>query len=215
MPVTFTGVSDDSRRVVPGGLFIAVKGTVADGHDYLDDVAGRAGAVIVEDAARTALPAFIVRDGRRASAVAAAAAFDEPARHLRLVGVTGTNGKTTTTLLVAHILGLDRRVVGASTTDGVRIDGRQVAWGDYAGTNGARIVLRDASVEAAVLEFARRGLIKKGLGVDAYEVGAVINIGSANTRTMSKGRGVTAAFSGESKQCGTVACRRRLWLAAR
>lgn len=92
--------------------------------------------------------------------------------------VTGTNGKTTTTLLVAHILGLDGRVVGAATTDGVRIGGQQVAWGDYAGANGARIVLADASVQAAVLEFARRGLIYKGLTVDAYEVGAVLNVGS-------------------------------------
>ncbi|HET6680769.1 MAG TPA: UDP-N-acetylmuramoyl-L-alanyl-D-glutamate--2,6-diaminopimelate ligase [Gemmatimonadaceae bacterium] len=104
IPATLTGVADDSRRVVPGGLFTAVKGTIADGHDYLDDVAGTAGAVIVEDAARTRLPAFIVRDGRRASAVAAAAAFDEPARRLRLVGVTGTNGKTTTVGILRHLL---------------------------------------------------------------------------------------------------------------
>ena len=95
-----------------------------------------------------------------------------------VVAVTGTNGKTTTTLLVAHILGLDGRVVGAATTDGVRIGGTHVAWGDLAGPSGARIVLRDASVEAAVLESARQGLLYKGLAVDWCDVGAVLNVGN-------------------------------------
>ena len=95
-----------------------------------------------------------------------------------IAAVTGTNGKTTTTLLVAHILGLDGRIVGATTTDGVRIGGTHVAWGDLAGPTGARIVLRDSSVEAAVLESARQGLLYKGLSVDWCDVGAVLNVGS-------------------------------------
>jgi UDP-N-acetylmuramoyl-L-alanyl-D-glutamate--2,6-diaminopimelate ligase len=102
---SITAITDDSRAVQPGGLFIAVRGVDRDGHDYLD-AAARAGAavVIVQDAARTKLPALVVNDGRRSAAIAAAAAYAFPARDLQLVGVTGTNGKTTTVNMLRHLL---------------------------------------------------------------------------------------------------------------
>ena len=104
MPNDLTGISDDSRQVVPGSLFIAVRGTARDGHDFLPALADRAGAAIVEDASRTTLPAFVVSDARRAAPIAAAAAYAEPGRALQLVGVTGTNGKTTTVGMLRHLL---------------------------------------------------------------------------------------------------------------
>src|SRR5581483_10196995 len=99
------GITDDSRAVRPGFLFVAVRGTERDGHDYLE-AAERAGAsaAIVQDAARTTLPALVVNDGRRAAAIAGAAAYGWPARELLLVGVTGTNGKTTTVNMLRHLL---------------------------------------------------------------------------------------------------------------
>src|SRR3954471_7386865 len=104
LPREITGISDDSRRVRPGELFIAVRGWNTDGHDYLDAAAKRgAAAVIVEDASRTSLPSLEVREGRRSAAIAAAVAHGEPARGLRLLGVTGTNGKTTTTSIMRHL----------------------------------------------------------------------------------------------------------------
>jgi UDP-N-acetylmuramoyl-L-alanyl-D-glutamate--2,6-diaminopimelate ligase len=91
-----------------------VRGTERDGHDYLDAAAGAgATAAIVEDASRTSLPALVVRDGRRAAAIAAAAAFGFPARELTLVGVTGTNGKTTTVNMLRHLID-ERRMRSAS-----------------------------------------------------------------------------------------------------
>lgn len=105
LPATVGAITDDSRAVAAGSLFIAVKGAVRDGHDFLPMAAERGAAVaIVEEAERTALPALVVREGRRAAAVAAAAAFGEPARSLRIVGVTGTNGKTTTVGMMRHLL---------------------------------------------------------------------------------------------------------------
>jgi UDP-N-acetylmuramoyl-L-alanyl-D-glutamate--2,6-diaminopimelate ligase len=105
LPPQASGISDDSRTVEPGGLFIAVRGWQNDGHDFLDAAAARgASCVIVEDAARTAMPALVVRKGREAAALAAATAFGNPARELTLVGVTGTNGKTTTTSILRHLL---------------------------------------------------------------------------------------------------------------
>src|SRR5512143_3184989 len=105
LPDAITGVTDDSRAVRDGFLFVAVRGSERDGHDYLDAAAAAgASAVIVEDASRATSPALVVNDGRRAAAVAGAAAYGWPARELQLVGVTGTNGKTTTVNMLRHLL---------------------------------------------------------------------------------------------------------------
>ena len=104
MPDTLTGITDDSRQVTEGSLFVAVRGTARDGHDFLAGIADRAGAAIVEDPSRTTLPAFVVSDARRAAPIAAAVAYGEPGSRLRLVGVTGTNGKTTTVGMLRHLL---------------------------------------------------------------------------------------------------------------
>lgn len=105
LPPEATGISDDSRTVEPGDLFIAVRGWQKDGHDYLEAAAAR-GAVcaIVEDAGRSGIPALVVRKGRESAALAAGTAYGNPARELNLVGVTGTNGKTTTTSILRHLM---------------------------------------------------------------------------------------------------------------
>src|SRR5690606_33583423 len=105
LPSDVDALTDDSRRVTPGALFVAVRGTIADGHDYLASAAERGATVaLVEDASRTSLPALVVRNGRRAAALAAAAAYEHPAQGLTLIAVTGTNGKTTTVGLLRHVL---------------------------------------------------------------------------------------------------------------
>jgi UDP-N-acetylmuramoyl-L-alanyl-D-glutamate--2,6-diaminopimelate ligase len=104
IPEVAGGISDDSRKVSHGDLFIAVRGWNSDGHDFLDAAAQRGAAIaIVEDPSRTTLPSLVVREGRRAAAVASATAYGDPARELSLLGVTGTNGKTTTTSIMRHL----------------------------------------------------------------------------------------------------------------
>lgn len=101
-----TGISDDSRAVRPGDLYCAILGYSDDGHRYLADAA-RAGAVaaLVEHRnAEIELAQFEVANSRRAAAIAAQLVFSHPAEHLKLVGVTGTNGKTTTALVARHVL---------------------------------------------------------------------------------------------------------------
>jgi UDP-N-acetylmuramoyl-L-alanyl-D-glutamate--2,6-diaminopimelate ligase len=104
LPVEVTGISDDSRSVQRGDLFIAVRGSNNDGHEFLN-AAAQAGAAmaVVEDPTRTHLPTLVVRDGRRAAALTAATAYGNPAASLTMLGVTGTNGKTTTTSIMRHL----------------------------------------------------------------------------------------------------------------
>jgi UDP-N-acetylmuramoyl-L-alanyl-D-glutamate--2,6-diaminopimelate ligase len=104
LPRSVADITEDSRTVVDGGLFLAVRGSVMDGHAFLGDAAMHGAAAAVVEDAGTDLPVLIVNDSRRAAAVAASAAFGFPARMLRLVGVTGTNGKTTTVNILRHLL---------------------------------------------------------------------------------------------------------------
>jgi cyanophycin synthetase len=98
-----------------------------------------------------------------------------PAR-IPIVAVTGTNGKTTTVRMVGHVLRHAGLRVGTACTDGVHIGGRLVYAGDASGPRSAEMVLDDPSVEAAVLETARGGIVRRGLGYDRADVAVVTNI---------------------------------------
>ena len=99
-----SSVSMDSRAVEQGAWFVAVRGSQIDGHRFLDQaVTSGAAAVVVEQASGARVPEIVVRDGRRAAVALGRAWFGEPAQRLALIGVTGTNGKTTTTGLVRHL----------------------------------------------------------------------------------------------------------------
>ncbi|HEX7183682.1 MAG TPA: cyanophycin synthetase [Thermoanaerobaculia bacterium] len=95
-----------------------------------------------------------------------------------MAAITGTNGKTTTTRMVGHILKLAGYTVGMTTTDGVYIDGVLTVRGDMTGPWSSQLVLRDPSVDAAVLETARGGIVRSGLGWRKCNVGAVLNVAS-------------------------------------
>ncbi|HEV8123671.1 MAG TPA: UDP-N-acetylmuramoyl-L-alanyl-D-glutamate--2,6-diaminopimelate ligase [Gemmatimonadales bacterium] len=102
--VALTGITDDTRSLQPGMLYVAVRGTQADGHRFVADAVGRgAAALVVESPQGAGVPEIVVQDSRRAAGAAARAWFGRPADHLALVAVTGTNGKTTTTALVRHL----------------------------------------------------------------------------------------------------------------
>ena len=97
-----------------------------------------------------------------------------------VVGVTGTNGKTTTVRLIAHLLSETGLRVGMTGTDGVYINNRLIDTGDCSGPKSARNVLMHPDVDAAVLETARGGLLREGLGFDRCEVAVVTNIGEGD-----------------------------------
>ncbi len=95
-----------------------------------------------------------------------------------IASITGTNGKTTTCRMLAHILETAGHTVGMSSTDGVYIDGRLSVRGDMTGPASARIVLRDPSVDIAVMETARGGLLRAGMGYRQSDVSACLNVAS-------------------------------------
>ena len=98
-------LSVDSRSIERGTFYIAVRGSQADGHRFVADAVGRgASAIIVETPQKSGVPEIVVRDSRRAALVLGAGWYGHPGRSLTLIGVTGTNGKTTTTGLIRHLL---------------------------------------------------------------------------------------------------------------
>ncbi len=93
-----------------------------------------------------------------------------------IAAITGTNGKTTTTRMLGHIFKMRGEVVGMTTTDGVYIDGRRTVEGDMTGPASAQMVLRDPSVSVAVLETARGGMLRAGLGYRYPDVACCLNV---------------------------------------
>lgn len=102
--------------------------------------------------------------------------FKEYDGNIPIISITGTNGKTTTTRLIAHILSISGKKVGMTTTGGIYINNKCINKGDTTGYYSAKTVLTNKEVEVAVLELARGGLIKAGLPYDLADVGIITNV---------------------------------------
>ncbi|MFL5576001.1 MAG: UDP-N-acetylmuramoyl-L-alanyl-D-glutamate--2,6-diaminopimelate ligase [Gemmatimonadaceae bacterium] len=185
LPSTVHGITDDSRAVKPGALFVAVRGSARDGHDFLAAAAAQgAAAAMVEDASRTTLPALVVRDGRRAAAVAAAAAYDEPARRLRLIAVTGTNGKTTTVGILRHLLDAPGARAASIGTLGVLVgsEGGELPGGGGLTTPGPielqRVLrnLADCGVRSVAMEVSSHSLDQRRVDGLRFEAAVFTNL---------------------------------------
>lgn len=126
-----------------------------------------------------------------------------------VASITGTNGKTSTTRLLAHISMTAGRRTGWSSTEGVYLHGEQVIQGDYSGPSGARHVLDDRSVEVGILETARGGLLLKGMGVTRNDVSVVTNVSADHLGT----QGIdTVDQLAEVKAIITTVTRRSGWV---
>lgn len=98
------------------------------------------------------------------------------AARIPIIAVSGTNGKTTTVRMIAHIMKLMGRRVGMTSTDGIVIDGRLIKKGDMSGPKSAQMVLQNPTVDTAVFEVARGGILREGLGYDRNDVAVVTNV---------------------------------------
>ncbi len=101
---------------------------------------------------------------------------DDSAAHFPIVSVTGTNGKTTVVRLIAHVLSATGKSVGMTSTSGTYVDGKCICRGDNSGPRSARALLSNKRIDAAVLETARGGIVREGLGYDLADVGVITNI---------------------------------------
>ncbi|MEX2030791.1 MAG: UDP-N-acetylmuramoyl-L-alanyl-D-glutamate--2,6-diaminopimelate ligase [Anaerolineales bacterium] len=154
IPVDLLGLTDDSRRVGPGFVFVAVRGVNLDGHQFMAAAAGAGAAALVgEDPdPDLGLPYVRVPDSRRALGRLAAAWHGHPARKLVMVGVTGTEGKTTTATLIHSILRAAGHSVGLITTV-------QAALGERIEDTGLHVTTPDAmDLQAYLAEMVRAGL---------------------------------------------------------
>jgi UDP-N-acetylmuramoyl-L-alanyl-D-glutamate--2,6-diaminopimelate ligase len=177
------GLSTDSRAVAPGDLFVALRGTSADGHDFLAEArALGAVALLVEraPAPEPGCPAVVVPDTRRALAPLSARFYGEPARELRLVGVTGTNGKTSTTFLVASMLEAAGVPTGVIGTVGVRYaDEHERAVNTTPESLDLQRTLRamrTKQVHAVAMEVSSHGLALGRVSGCRFEVAALTNL---------------------------------------
>jgi UDP-N-acetylmuramoyl-L-alanyl-D-glutamate--2,6-diaminopimelate ligase len=175
----------DDRQVRPGDLFVALPGTVDDGARYVAGALARgAAAVVVQEGAVVpeGTTALVVPAARRALGLLSAERYGWPARQLRLIGVTGTDGKTTTTNLIAAILRAAGRRVGVVSTVSAEIAGDQIDTGLHTTTPDAPDLQRylrqiaDAGGEDAVLEVTSHGLAQERVAGCDFDLAIMTNV---------------------------------------
>ena len=181
-----TGIAYDSRRVKPGDLFVAVEGLQADGHAFATDALARgASAVAVEREVKLPAGTLLVRMPSTRSGLAEVAAefYGRPSRRLKVAGITGTDGKTTTTHMAEHVLQASGVMAGAMSTVSFTVSGRETdnlsgqttieapevqAWL-------ARMV--EAGVAYAVIETTSHALVQERVRAVEFDVAAFTNVG--------------------------------------
>ncbi len=180
--VAVLGVSQDSRRVEPGDLFLAWKGTGVDAHDFVAEAASRGAiATVVERPLDVRIPQLVVTDGRRAAALAADVVMGSPSRELTTFGVTGTNGKTTTALLIRHLMGPDVPTavigtLGLIDREGVRPGSESLT---TPGPVQVAVWLRelaDGGMSAVVIEASSHALAQHRLDAVSFDVVVFTNL---------------------------------------
>jgi len=177
-------VTHDSRTVEPGGVFVAISGTRDDGHDHVPEAVARGAAAIVVERALPDLPVaqLVVDDARAALASAAAWWEGDPSHELVVVGITGTDGKTTTAYLAVAALEAAGRRTGMVGTISTRIGGTTEAHEEHATTPEAptlQATLRamvEAGDEVAVIETTSHGLALERVGSVAYDIAIFTNL---------------------------------------
>ncbi|MFZ1596461.1 MAG: UDP-N-acetylmuramoyl-L-alanyl-D-glutamate--2,6-diaminopimelate ligase [Anaerolineae bacterium] len=185
-----TSITADSRQVRPGTLFVAIFGLRVDGHEFIGQAAAQGAAAIVGELPPTEsgalsgaeIPYLQVANSRSALAWLAAAWHDFPARKLTVIGVTGTDGKTTTGTLIAHILRGAGRKVGLVTTVQADIGGHTLDTGlhvttpDALDTQHYLAEMVKAGCEVAVLESTSHGLHQRRVDACEFDLAIVTNI---------------------------------------
>jgi len=178
------GLTFDSRHVSASSIFVAVAGAHSDGHDFVAAAAAQgAAAAIVERAIDgVALPQIVVDDTRLSLATAAAWWYGDPSREMGVIGITGTDGKTTTSFLATAVLEAAGISVGLTTTAGLKIGPIRTANAEHVTTPEAPELqktlraMAEAGNEAAIVETTSHGLALHRVDEVAYDIGIFTNL---------------------------------------
>jgi UDP-N-acetylmuramoyl-L-alanyl-D-glutamate--2,6-diaminopimelate ligase len=181
--LSITGIAIDSRAVRPGYLFVAMKGGSADGHDYIQNAIDNGAAAIVGEVGRIATPTYIgLENPRQALTWLAAAFYDWPARKLTVIGVTGTDGKTTTCSLIYKILVAAGIKAGMISTVNAVIGDEKLDTGFHVTTPDAHDVqnylarMVASGLTHVVLETTSHGWSQYRVDACEFDIGVVTNI---------------------------------------
>ncbi|KPK91359.1 MAG: hypothetical protein AMJ88_13820 [Anaerolineae bacterium SM23_ 63] len=208
----------DSRQVLPGSMFVAVRGTVSDGHEYLPEAVSRGATALMGEEPDPSLgvPYLRVRDSRECLAHLAAAWYGNPSRKLVMVGVTGTDGKTTTVNLIYHILQAAGFKVGMITTVNAVIGERTLDTGLHVTTPDALDTQKylsqmvEVGMTHCVIEATSHGIAQRRIAACDFDIAAITNIthehldyhGSYEAYRAAKGDLFAWLGEGEEKEGG-------------
>ncbi|MDQ2800199.1 MAG: Mur ligase family protein, partial [Armatimonadota bacterium] len=181
-----TALAYDSRQALPGALFIALRGANSDGHDFIAQAVNNGAAALLIDADKApwygarGLPAVAVPDTRAAMPLVAATLYGFPSRELDLIGVTGTNGKTTTTYMIESILRTWGERVGLVGTLGALINGRPAplerTTPEAPDLQRLFAEMGQAGVRRVVMEVSSQGILQKRTEQCAFDTGVFTNL---------------------------------------
>ena len=175
----FDGVTDDSRKVKKNYIFVAIKGLTVDGHNFINQARTCDASVVVGEKGDVDVK---VKDSRNALSILAAAWYGNPSRNLKIIGVTGTDGKTTTATLIYEILKFAGKKVGLISTVSAKIGDKDYDTGFHV-TNPEPVALQRFRAEMvkngceyAVLEVTSHGLDQERVAGINFEMGVLTNI---------------------------------------
>lgn len=179
----------DSREVKPGSTFVAIKGFTVDGHQFIDKaIALGASTVVIEDAhaitsdeaMSSRITRIVVSDTRRALAHISEIAFDRPSRKIRLIGITGTNGKTTTSHIIKQLLELNGEAIGAIGTIGTVIGHEQLptkhTTPESRELSELLAIMVERGVKTCVMEVSSHALALKRVAALDFDIAAFTNL---------------------------------------
>src|SRR6056297_3081874 len=178
-----TTVEHRSNRMVPGGLFVAIKGGHVDGHQFVSDAVSRgAGVVVIEQDVAAADEVIVIRvsDSRKALGLLSARFYANPSENLVLIGITGTNGKTTTAWLIEQILIYQGFRVGVIGTINYRYGGRTfdspLTTPEACELQRILADMRKAGVSHVVMEVSSHGLQLERVRGCSFDIGVFSNL---------------------------------------